>query len=196
MNVQETSLSGLYVLETNILTDNRGYFLEVFKLELLDALLPCRTWSQDNMSLSHKGVIRGLHFQNPFCQAKLITVARGEVFDVAVDIRLGSPTFGRWFGTLLSSINGKQMLLSEGFAHGFSVISNSAVVTYKCSEVYHRETEQTVLWNDSDIGIDWMITPSTISAKDESATRLKDFDANSLPNYDQLASNWTFASHV
>lgn len=151
------NIPGLYVIEPKIFGDNRGYFMEVYNYnEFKEAGLDM-VFVQDNQSKSSKGVLRGLHFQKTHPQGKLVRVISGEVFDVAVDIRKGSKTFGKWQGVILSSENKKQFYIPEGFAHGFLVLSDEAEFTYKCTDFYHPEDEGGIIWNDPDIGVEWPI---------------------------------------
>ena len=157
IKVTKCDIEGLYVIEPSVFGDNRGYFMETynqndFHEEGLDMV-----FVQDNQSMSTKGVLRGLHFQKEFPQGKLVRVVRGTVFDVAVDLRANSKTYGKWFGVELSAENKKQFYISEGFAHGFVVLSDEAEFVYKCTDFYHPGDEGGVLWNDPDIGIDWPI---------------------------------------
>ncbi len=157
IKVTKCDIEGLYVIEPSVFGDNRGYFMETynqndFHEEGLDMV-----FVQDNQSMSTKGVLRGLHFQKEFPQGKLVRVVRGTVFDVAVDLRANSKTYGKWFGVELSADNKKQFYISEGFAHGFVVLSDEAEFVYKCTDFYHPGDEGGVLWNDPDIGIDWPI---------------------------------------
>ena len=138
---------------------------------------------QDNLSRSTHGVLRGLHFQNPHGQGKLVSVLEGEVFDVAVDIRVGSPTFGQWAGTYLSAENHRQLYVPPDFAHGFAVTGASALFSYKCTDYYTREAEGAVLWNDPDIGIDWPLEKPTLSEKDRAAPPLNTLSESVLPRY-------------
>ncbi|PLS86113.1 MAG: dTDP-4-dehydrorhamnose 3,5-epimerase [Actinobacteria bacterium] len=185
MNVLKTDLPGVLVFEPNVFGDERGFFLETWnRARYEEAGLPS-DFVQDNLSFSSRGVLRGLHFQNPHPQGKLVYVLQGEVFDVAVDIRVGSPTFGRWVGVSLSSENKRQLWVPEGFAHGFVVTSKKALFSYKCTDFYHREAEAGVVWNDPDIGIDWPIANPTLSDKDLAAPRLAGNET--LPAY--LAEN-------
>ena len=185
MKVLETELPGVLVVEPYVFGDERGFFLETWnQARYEDAGLP-GNFVQDNLSFSSRGVLRGLHFQNPHPQGKLVHVLQGEVFDVAVDIRVGSPTFGRWVGVSLSSENKRQLWVPEGFAHGFVVTSEKALFSYKCTDFYHREAEAGVVWNDPDIGIDWPIANPTLSDKDRAAPRLAGNET--LPAY--LAEN-------
>jgi dTDP-4-dehydrorhamnose 3,5-epimerase len=177
MKITNTYLEGLLILEPKIFSDQRGYFLESYHKSKLASLGIHHEFIQDNQSRSGYGVIRGLHFQKePFAQAKLIRVTEGTVFDVAVDIRPNSPTFGRWFGLEISAENHLQLLIPGGFAHGFSVLSDRATIFYKCDAYYHPESESGIRFDDPDLRIDWKIDPASavISEKDLGLPRLKD----------------------
>ena len=151
----ETKIKGVYIIDVKTYGDNRGYFMETYKEEdFVSAGLDYK-FVQDNQSSSKKGVLRGLHFQKTFPQAKLVRVLKGEVFDVAVDLRKGSVTYGEWVGVLLSEENHRQFMIPRGFAHGFVVVSDHAEFAYKCDEKYHPEDEGGILWNDPDINIEW-----------------------------------------
>jgi dTDP-4-dehydrorhamnose 3,5-epimerase len=164
-------------------TDARGSFREAWQRErYAEAGLPT-LWEQDNVSLSHRGVLRGLHFQLPQPQGKLITVLRGEVLDIAVDIRVGSPAFGRHVAVALSGSNGRQLWIPEGFAHGFVVLSEEALVLYKVTQRYQPDGDRTIAWNDPDIGIAWPMTNPSLSAKDARGRRLAEFTPDELPAY-------------
>lgn len=150
-----TEIEGVYVIEPKVFGDNRGYFMETYnKLEFKNNGLDYN-FVQDNQSKSKKGVLRGLHFQKTHPQAKLVRVLEGEVFDVAVDVRKGSKTYGKWVGVILSEENKKQFMIPRGFAHGFVVLSETAVFAYKCDDFYHPEDEGGIMWNDPDINIEW-----------------------------------------
>ena len=151
----ETKISGVYIIDVKTFGDNRGYFMETYKEEDFRAAGLDYRFVQDNQSSSRKGVLRGLHFQKTFPQAKLVRVLKGEVFDVAVDLRKGSATYGQWVGVFLSEENRRQFMIPRGFAHGFVVVSNHAEFAYKCDEKYHPEDEGGILWNDPDVNIDW-----------------------------------------
>lgn len=151
----ETELRGVYAVDLKSYGDHRGYFMETYKKADFDAAGLGYDFVQDNQSGSRKGVLRGLHFQREHPQAKLVRVLRGEVFDVAVDLRRGSDTYGKWTGCLLSEDNRRQLLIPRGFAHGFLVLSETAELAYRCDDVYHPEDEGGVAWNDPDIGIAW-----------------------------------------
>ena len=151
----ETKIKGVYIIDVKTYGDNRGYFMETYKeSDFIEAGLRYN-FVQDNQSSSRKGVLRGLHFQKTYPQAKLVRVLKGEVFDVAVDLRKGSPTYGQWVGAVLSEENKRQFMIPRGFAHGFVVMSDYAEFAYKCDELYHPEDEGGIMWNDSAIGIEW-----------------------------------------
>jgi len=151
----KTGIDGVYIIDPVIFSDNRGYFMETYNYNEFKTAGIDNIFVQDNQSKSVKGVLRGLHFQKKYPQAKLIRIITGEVFDVAVDIRKDSCTFGKWIGTILSAENKKQMFIPRGFAHGFLVLSDEAEFFYKCDEFYHPEDEGGILWNDETIGIEW-----------------------------------------
>lgn len=184
MLVQSTELAGVVVVEPRAFHDERGYFMETFNAARYADIGVGAPFVQDNISYSAPGVLRGLHFQFPYGQGKLVSVLDGEVFDVAVDIRVGSPTFGRWHGEHLSSVNRRQLYIPPGFAHGFVVTGGAALVAYKCTETYHPQSERTVLWNDPGIGVAWPVAQPTLSEKDrQQGSLLSDIPAASLPVY-------------
>lgn len=164
----ETKIKDVFIIDVKTYGDNRGYFMETYKeSDFQEAGLNYR-FIQDNQSSSKKGVLRGLHFQKTYPQAKLVRVISGEVFDVAVDLRKKSETYGQWVGVLLSGENHRQFLIPRGFAHGFVVISDCAEFAYKCDDLYHPEDEGGIAWNDSDIGVEWPeIGEYTLSEKDK-----------------------------
>ena len=183
MNVVETAIPGVMIVEPRVFGDDRGFFMETWQAgRYLEAGIPA-DFVQDNLSKSTKGVLRGLHFQNPNPQGKLVSVMVGSVFDVAVDIRQGSPTFGQWAGVTLTEDNKKQFYVTEGFAHGFCVLSDTAIFSYKCTDYYHHESEFSMAWDDPDVGIEWPITDVQLSEKDSAAKCLKDLSADCLPVY-------------
>jgi dTDP-4-dehydrorhamnose 3,5-epimerase len=158
MQISQTSLPGVLLIHPKVFEDSRGYFFESFNQKNFDELNLAYDWVQDNQSSSAFGVIRGLHFQlNPFAQAKLVRVFRGKILDVVVDIRKGSPTYGKVFAEELSAENKTQLLIPKGFAHGFSVLSESAEVFYKCDNYYHKSHEAGIMYNDPALDIDWKI---------------------------------------
>lgn len=180
MNIETTPLAGLLLITPDVHGDERGFFQETWNLRrYTDAGLD-RHFVQDNLSRSRKGILRGLHFQNPGAQGKLVYVLEGEVFDVAVDVRADSPTFGQWYGVTLSAENHRQLFVPEGFAHGFCVTSETALFAYKCTDFYNPKAEFSLLWNDPDIGIEWPITNPELSEKDRNGQPLSDFSRNSL----------------
>lgn len=164
----ETNIEGVYVIESKKFGDNRGYFMETYKeKDFVEAGLNYK-FVQDNQSRSKKGVLRGLHFQKNFPQAKLVRCIEGEIFDVAVDLRKNSPTYGKYVGVYLSEENQKQFMIPRGFAHGFLVLSENATFCYKCDEMYHPEDEGGIMWNDSTIGIEWpKVEKIILSEKDQ-----------------------------
>ncbi len=181
MKVIETRLPGCVVIEPAVFGDERGFFFEGWNAARFGQLgLPDR-FVQSNVSSSSKGVLRGLHYQWPRPQGKLVSVLEGEVYDVAVDIRRGSPTFGQWEAVVLSAQNKRQFWIPEGFAHGFAVLSDTALFHYLCTDVYVKEADAGVRWNDADIAVDWPVGAPTLSPKDEHAPFLKDIVEERLP---------------
>lgn len=174
MIIKTTSLEGVLIIEPDIFRDNRGFFLETFNQNRYAEYGIAPTFVQDNLSFSVKGTLRGLHFQNQHPQAKLVQAITGEVFDVAVDIRPGSDTFGRWEGIHLSDQNKRQLFIPEGFAHGFCVLSETAHFLYKCTDFYAPEDEGGIIWSDPDIAIDWPIKKPIVSDKDKQFPRLSE----------------------
>lgn len=163
-----TAVEGVYIIDVRTFGDHRGYFMETYKKSDFDAAGLHYDFLQDNQSASRKGVLRGLHFQKTFPQAKLVRVLKGEVFDVAVDLRRGSKTYGKWVGVVLSGENHRQFMIPRGFAHGFVVMSDFAEFAYKCDELYHPEDEGGLLWNDPAIGVEWPAVGEIIlSEKDQ-----------------------------
>ena len=181
MKVTETPLSGAKIIEPDVFGDHRGFFLESWNARrYAEHGLPER-FVQSNLSRSKKNVLRGLHFQQPQAQGKLVYVLEGAVFDVAVDIRHGSPTFGQWHGVTLSADNFRQFYVPEGFAHGFCVLSDSALFAYHCTQAYAPQYDAGILWNDPDIGIQWPIEQPLLSEKDRQLPRLADISIDKLP---------------
>jgi dTDP-4-dehydrorhamnose 3,5-epimerase len=174
MIIKTTSLEGVLIIEPDIFRDNRGLFLETFNQNRYAEYGIARTFVQDNLSFSVQGTLRGLHFQSQHPQAKLVQAITGEVFDVAVDIRPGSDTFGRWEGMHLSDQNKRQLFIPEGFAHGFCVLSETAHFLYKCTDFYAPEDEGGIIWSDPDIAIDWPIQNPIVSDKDKQFPRLSE----------------------
>lgn len=172
MEARETGLPGVTLLVLDAFPDERGYFLETYRQDRYRLAGITDDFVQDNHSFSTRGVLRGLHAQLDPAQAKLVRCVVGAVFDVAVDIRRGSPTYGRWFGAELTEDNRHQLFLPAGFAHGFQVVSDEAHVQYKCSAVYARDGEVGIAWNDPDIGIEWPDPQPILSEKDAAAPRL------------------------
>ena len=167
MNVIPTSLKEVLLVEPDVYADKRGFFMETYHQERYWKAGISHAFIQDNLSFSVKGTLRGLHFQINRPQAKLVQVVSGEIFDVAVDIRKGSPTFGKWAGVHLSSETKRQLFVPEGFAHGFCVLSETALFLYKCSDLYAQGDEGGILWSDPAIGIEWPLTDPIISEKDD-----------------------------
>jgi dTDP-4-dehydrorhamnose 3,5-epimerase len=184
MKVSPTKLRGVFVIEPDVFADPRGFFLETWShRRYAEAGLP-QVFVQDNLSRSAQGILRGLHLQHPHGQGKLVQVIHGEVFDVAVDVRVGSPTFGQWVGTTLTGDNHRQVYIPPGFAHGFCVVSEHALFSYKCTEAYHRESEIGMIWNDPDLGIEWPVKDPQLSAKDAVFPRLCEIPEERLPPWD------------
>jgi dTDP-4-dehydrorhamnose 3,5-epimerase len=176
MEVIETKLKGLLVIKPKVFEDARGYFFESYNENLFKQAGLQLNFVQDNQSMSQKGVLRGLHFQNnPFAQGKLVRVITGSVFDVAVDIRKNSPTYGEWFGLELTEKNKWMMYIPEGFAHGFATLEDNTIFSYKCTNFYNKDSEDCISWNDPDIGIDWKIENPILSEKDLHGKKIKDF---------------------
>ena len=176
----KTGIEGLVVVEPKVFGDNRGYFMETYNYNDFKAAGLDMVFVQDNQSKSKKGVLRGLHFQKKNPQGKLGRVVSGEVYDVAVDLRRGSDTYGKWYGVLLSAENKKQFYVPEGFAHGFVVMSETAEFVYKCTRFYDPSDEGGLMWNDPEIGIDWPVPENAellLSEKDQHHQPLKDFES-------------------
>lgn len=173
--IEQLDLDGLLLIKPRILADDRGVFLETFRQQWFETVNPVPVFVQDNLSTSRAGVVRGLHYQiGGHAQGKLVTVASGAILDVAVDIRRGSPTFGRWVGVELTSDNRHELWIPPGFAHGFSVICDHAVVQYKCTGYYHKESERGIRWNCPNLGIDWKVDSPVISDKDRVLPTMSD----------------------
>ena len=183
MKVQSTELPGVLLIDPQIFGDDRGYFLETWQDERYRDIGVDVSFVQDNLSFSHAGVLRGLHLQYPNTQAKLVQVLVGEVFDVAVDVRAGSPTFGKWIGARLSGDDKRQIFVPEGFAHGFCVLSDTVLFSYKCSKPYAPQSEITIRWDDPSIGIDWPIRSPEVSPKDMLGLRLDEINHERLPAF-------------
>ncbi len=181
MTIIETNFPGLLILEPTVFADSRGYFFESYNQKHFDAKGIKYEWLQENESMSNKGVVRGLHYQlTPFAQTKLVRVVAGAVVDVVVDIRKGSPTFSQKFEILLSAVNKKQLLIPQGFAHGFSVLEDHSVFSYKCDAFYHKESERGINPFDSSFNIDWQIAKedAIVSDKDIASPVFADADFN------------------
>ena len=181
MKVIETKLPGAIVLEPQVFGDARGFFYESYNKAKYREAGIIADFVQSNVSRSAKGVLRGLHYQWPNPQGKLVSVLEGEVYDVAVDIRRGSPTFGQWAGVMLTAENHRHFWIPEGFAHGFCVLSEFATFAYQCSALYDAKADAGIRWNDADIGIDWPLSAPLLSDKDAKAPLLKDVPADRLP---------------
>lgn len=174
MKITETSLSGVIIIDPVVYKDNRGYFLESFNESLLD-VIKVKEFKQDNISCSHKNVVRGLHYQKaPHAQGKLVTVMRGSVMDVAVDIRESSPTYGQYISVILSEDNNRLLWLPEGIAHGFVSLEDNTVFHYKCTDVYNKESEASIKWDDTDLNIKWGCHNPIVSDKDQIAKSFKE----------------------
>jgi dTDP-4-dehydrorhamnose 3,5-epimerase len=182
LKLLETSLPGVLIVEPKVFRDERGFFLEVWNAGTFAAQGLDLTFVQDNHSQSQQGTLRGLHVQLPNSQGKLVRCTEGTIFDVAVDIRLGSPTFGRWFGVELSAENFRQLWVPPDFAHGFCVLTPRAQVEYKCTTLYDPPADLAIAWNDPAIGIEWPVAAPLLSAKDSSARTLDEL-AERLPRY-------------
>jgi len=187
MNIITTNLPGVIVIEPKVYVDKRGFFLETVREDVLLQAGINAHFVQDNHTRSSQGVLRGLHYQMTQTQGKLVRVAAGSVFDVVVDVRSGSPTFGQWYGTELNEDNIKMIYVPPGFAHGFVVLSETADFIYKCTDYYHPESEQGIAWDDPDLNIDWSIAEIaekiSLSDKDKQNVKLKDQPAEKLPAY-------------
>lgn len=167
MKIIDTKIPDVKILEPQVFGDERGFFMETFRDEWFKQYVADRTFVQENHSKSVKGVLRGLHYQTENTQGKLVRVTKGEVFDVAVDIRKNSPTFGKWVGEILSETNRRQLWVPEGFAHGFYVISDEAEFVYKCTDYYNPKAEHSLIWNDKTVGIEWPLDGDpSLSGKD------------------------------
>ena len=183
MKVIETSLPGVLIIEPKVFPDARGFFVETYQRERYNCMGVTAEFVQDNLSFSTRGVLRGMHCQYPYSQGKLVQVLQGEVWDVAVDIRRNSSRFGQWAAVTLSSENKNQLYLPPGFAHGFCVLSETALLSYKCSEAYHPENEFGFRWDDPAVGIAWPLQVPTISERDSCLPLLKNIAVESLLIY-------------
>ena len=180
MNVVKCDIAGLIIIEPKIFGDARGFFVETWNRKRYQELGIDADFVQDNLSFSRRGTLRGLHFQNPAPQGKLLQVLQGEVFDVAVDIRRSSPTFGKWHGLMLTSENKRQFYIPPGFAHGFAVLSETALFQYKCTEFYSPKDELALRWDDPAIGIQWPLKDPLLSERDTRALPLSQLPADRL----------------
>ncbi len=185
MIVTETRLAGVLHFEPRKFGDDRGYFMETWREKTYRDAGISEHFVQDNLSFSQHGVLRGLHFQLPRAQGKLVSCPMGEVFDVAVDIRHGSPTFSHWVGVTLSASKGNQLYIPPGFAHGFCVTSKEALFSYKCTEYYDAAGDAGIRWDDAEIAIEWPLSSASVSDKDAHAPLLADVAAEQLPQYRQ-----------
>lgn len=183
MKLTETGLPGCVVLEPQVFADDRGSFFESFNLDRLSALGIKPTFVQGNVSTSRRGVLRGLHYQWPNPQGKYVSVIEGEVWDVAVDIRRGSPTFGKWAAVTLSAENRRHFWIPEGFAHGFVALSERAVFTYLCTATYDASADASIRWDDPSLAIDWPVTEPLLSPKDAAASLLDRIEPERLPRF-------------
>ena len=181
MNIIPTAIKDVLIIEPKVFKDARGFFMETYHWNRYMTEGIDHSFVQDNLSYSVKNTIRGLHYQIKHPQAKLLQVLAGEIFDVAVDIRRSSQTFGQWIGTHLSDQNKRQLFIPEGFAHGFCVVSDTALFSYKCSDVYKADDEGGILWSDPDIAIDWPVQDPIISEKDKHLPHLSDLPNDQLP---------------
>ena len=186
MNIIETPLPGVVVIEPSVFCDNRGFFLESYREDFLREAGIIERFVQDNQSRSRRGTLRGLHYQLTKPQGKLVRVTRGTVFDVIVDIRRGSPTFGNWYGTTLDDKSMRMIYVPPDFAHGFLVLSEIADFFYKCTNYYHPQSEQGILWNDPEIGIQWPLTEVELSDKDKENPLLCSQAVDRLPLFQAI----------
>jgi dTDP-4-dehydrorhamnose 3,5-epimerase len=185
MKIKRTDIEDVLVVEPLVFTDDRGFFLETYhKTKYRELGIPVE-FVQDNLSFSRKGTLRGLHYQHPHGQAKLVQVLGGHVYDVTVDVRRGSKNFGKWVGVHLSDENRRQIYVPEGFAHGFCVLSETVLFSYKCSDLYTPECEMGVLWSDPDLGIEWPVKEPILSEKDAVYPRLRNITLDRLPGYEK-----------
>jgi dTDP-4-dehydrorhamnose 3,5-epimerase len=183
MNRIETTLPGVFLIEPPAFSDERGFFFESYQKEKYAALGITDVFVQDNQVHSVRGVVRGLHYQRPHPQVKLCRVAHGEVLDVVVDVRSGSPHLGEYVSVILSSENRLQIYVPAGFAHGYAVLSESAEFIYKCSDFYYPRFERGVAWDDADLGIDWQVSSPLLSERDRRNPRLSEIPVDDLPRY-------------
>lgn len=192
MKIYDAGLNGLLVCQPQVFRDERGWFRETWREPAYRQAGIREQFVQDNLSCSRRGVLRGLHFQHPHSQGKLVSVVRGEVYDVAVDLRVGSPTFAQWRGFVLSEENALQVYIPPGFAHGFLVISDDALFLYKCTALFRSDADRNLAWNDPELSITWPSARPILSARDQLAPELAQIDPGSLPRYEGAYSN----SHI
>ena len=183
MKTTKLRIEGLLLIEPKVFGDARGFFVETYNAKRYAEVGLADQFVQDNLSFSARGVLRGLHFQEPCGQGKLVSVLQGEVYDVAVDIRLGSPTFGQWLGVTLNGENKHQFYVPPGFAHGFVATRDDTFFSYKCTQLYQPENEGSILWNDPALGIPWPVAEPSLAAKDKAGICLADFPRERLPKY-------------
>lgn len=182
---RELAIPGVLLIEQKVFQDPRGFFMESYNREKYLEAGISESFAQDNCSHSLHGVLRGLHYQLKHPQAKLVTLLKGRILDVAVDIRRGSPTFGKWVSQVISDMDRRQLYIPKGFAHGFCVLSEEADVLYKCTDLYYPEDDHGVLWCDPDIGIEWPLEHPVLSAKDGKLRKLSEIPPDELPLFDQ-----------
>jgi dTDP-4-dehydrorhamnose 3,5-epimerase len=180
MNIIRCDIEGLLIFEPQVFGDPRGYFMELYNQSRYDAAGLKARFVQDNISVSRQGILRGMHFQTPNAQGKLVSVLQGSVFDVAVDLRSSSSTFGKWHATELSSENRRQFYIPPGFGHGFQVLSEMAMFHYKCTEFYTPQSEMTLRWDDPQVGIRWPLANPVLSQKDSRGLLLRDIPRDRL----------------
>jgi dTDP-4-dehydrorhamnose 3,5-epimerase len=184
VRVTALAIPDVLLVEPTVFSDTRGYFIEVYQAERYAAAGVAEPFVQDNLSSSRRGVLRGLHFQEPNAQGKLVQALRGTIWDVAVDVRMGSPTFGRWVAETLSAKAARQLWVPPGFAHGFVVLSEEALVSYKCTAMYRPEAERALRWNDPAVGVAWPCDQPVLSPRDAVAPLLADLTPAVLPRYE------------
>lgn len=189
MKIYDAGLNGLLVCQPQVFRDERGWFRETWREPAYQQAGIREQFVQDNLSYSRHGVLRGLHFQHPHGQGKLVSVVRGEVYDVAVDLRVGSPTFAQWRGFVLSEENALQVYIPPGFAHGFLVISDDALFLYKCTALFRPDADRNLAWNDPEMNIPWPILEPVLSPRDRSAPTLSLINSGSLPHYERAYPN-------
>lgn len=183
LKITHMAIPDVCIIKPDVFRDSRGFFMETYQLQKYEQLGISRPFVQDNHSRSSKGILRGMHYQLNFPQAKLVSVLRGEIFDVAIDIRRGSPSFGRWVGEVLSEDNNYQLFIPEGFAHGFCVLSDTVDLFYKCTDYYHPEDDRGIHWADEAVGITWPQRTALTSDKDSRLPLLENVPPELLPVY-------------